>query len=279
MLIHGYSTSSYDFAGLAQNLSTDHYVCALDTPGYGYSDKPRNGYAYSIFDDAQLVDYYIREIAHLKEFTLVTHDKGDSVGLGLLKIYQGYPTKPYTIQQHFITNGNLYLPLAQLASGQKLLLNPLSGPILSTLMDGTQIAQGMAGTTYTPTLPASETQAMASIFDYQGGIRVEHAIIHYLDDRKINEVTRLETLGRSDIPTTLIWGEQDKIAPTAMPILSGLTISKIVPFPPPIADSCANHYIQVDQLKALAAIIRATPFSESVSIKITDANCQPFKVK
>lgn len=280
LMIHGYPTMSFDYAPLFNELKNDFYVCALDTPGYGFSDKPKDGYDYSIDDDARLVDFYIREVAGLKEFSLLTHDKGDSVGLALLQIYQAYSAKPYIIRHHFITNGNIYLPLAQLTSGQKLLLNPLSGPVLSALMDGPQMAAGMADTTYTPALPASEVEALASIFDYQGGTKVEHAIIQYLDERKANEVTWLEFLGRSDIPTTLIWGELDAIAPTVVPdfVWENYLQARAVPafywrIP------CANHYLQVDQPEVLAAIIRTTLLPESVSIETMDATCQPFTMK
>lgn len=280
LMIHGYPTMSFDYAPLFNELKNDFYVCALDTPGYGFSDKPKDGYDYSIDDDARLVDFYIREVAGLKEFSLLTHDKGDSVGLALLQIYQAYSAKPYIIRHHFITNGNIYLPLAQLTSGQKLLLNPLSGPVLSALMDGPQMAAGMADTTYTPALPASEVEALASIFDYQGGTKVEHAIIQYLDERKANEVTWLEFLGRSDIPTTLIWGELDAIAPTVVPdfVWENYLQARDVPafywrIP------CANHYLQVDQPEVLAAIIRTTLLPESVSIETMDATCQPFTMK
>jgi hypothetical protein len=130
LMIHGYPTSSFDYAPLFKALNSDFYVCALDTPGYGFSDKPMDGYDYSIFDDAQLVDEYIREVAALDDFILLTHDKGDSVGLALLQIYQAYEEKPYTINHHFITNGNIYLPKAQLTTGQKVLLNPVVGPLI-----------------------------------------------------------------------------------------------------------------------------------------------------
>ena len=216
LLIHGYPTSSYDFSKLTQQLSSDYYVCALDTPGYGFSDKPQNGYHYSLFDDACLEDYFIREVAGLKDFTLVTHDKGDSAGLALLQTYQAYVVKPYTINHHIITNGNVYLPLAKLTNGQKALLNPIIGPILSYFMNGSQLAKGMANTTYTPALSSDEIDAIASILDYQDGVKVEHAIIQYLNERKTNEVTWLETLKRSSIPTTLVWGGNDHIAPTAV---------------------------------------------------------------
>jgi pimeloyl-ACP methyl ester carboxylesterase len=278
LLIHGYPTSSFDFAKLAKQLSGDYYLCALDTPGYGFSDKPRNGYHYSLFDDARLVDYFIRAIG-LQNFTLVTHDKGDSVGLALLQIYQSYSVKPYTINHHIITNGNIYLPLAQLSILQKMLLNPIAGPELSSLMDGLQLANGLAGSTFTPALTMDEVDALASIFDYQNGIQIEHDIIQYLNERQVNEVTWLETLKGSDIPTTLIWGERDAIAPTAVPdyvwsnYLSGQTTPASYWRIP-----CANHYVQDDQPELLAALIRST-VARTLLPAMPSAACQPIRVK
>ncbi len=43
LMIHGYPTMSFDYAPLFNELKNDFYVCALDTPGYGFSDKPKDG--------------------------------------------------------------------------------------------------------------------------------------------------------------------------------------------------------------------------------------------
>lgn len=258
LMIHGYPTSSFDYASLFAELNDDYYVCALDTPGYGFSDKPLNGFDYSIFDDAQLVDHYIREIVELDDFILLTHDKGDSVGLALLQIYQAYEEKPYTINHHFITNGNIYLPLAQLTTGQKVLLNPVFGPLVSMLLPADRIANNIGDSTFATTLPHSEIDAYSSIFDYQDGTRVQHEIIEYLNERSENEVAWLETLEKSQIPTTLIWGELDAIAPTAVPdhVWTKYLENRETP-----ANywriSCADHYLQVDESELIAKIIRA----------------------
>ena len=70
---------------------------------------------------------------------------------------------------------------------------------------------------FTPAPTADEVDALASILDYQDGTRAEHALIQYLNERKANELTWLETLARSDIPTALMWGRLDAIAPSAVP--------------------------------------------------------------
>ena len=48
------------------------------------------------------------------------------------------------------------------------------------------------------------------------------------------------TLEKSDIPTTLIWGELDAIAPVAVPDLSGRAILRTERPPPPIGASRAR---------------------------------------
>jgi pimeloyl-ACP methyl ester carboxylesterase len=268
LMIHGYPTSSFDYAPLFAELSDDFYVCALDTPGYGFSDKPLGGYDYSIFDDARLVDEYIREVAVLDDFVLLTHDKGDSVGLALLQIYQDYEDTPYTINHHFITNGNIYLPLAQLTTGQKVLLHPTLGPMVSSILPGDRLANSLAETTFANPVPQSEIDAYASIFDYQDGMAVQHEIIKYLNERTENEVTWLETLERSDIPTTLIWGELDAIAPVAVPdhVWENYLENRDAPaaywrIP------CADHYLQVDTPDLIADIMRTSSTATQIDVE------------
>lgn len=280
LLIHGYPTSSYDFSQLAASLSNDYYVCALDTPGYGFSDKPHGSYTYSLFDDAQLVDYFIREIMKVKQLALLTHDKGNSVGLALLQIYQVYRDKPYTINHHFITNGNVYLPLAALTRLQDLLLHPRRGPIVSSILPSGLFAKGLGRKTCTPALSEDEVKALKVILDYQEGIKIQYKLIQYLKERKVNEVSWLEALGRSDIPTTLIWGELDQIAPVAVPdyVWAHYLNNRMAPanywrIP------CANHYLQMDHPEILADLVRLSLKDDSTSFGLHDFDCQPYKMR
>jgi len=275
LMIHGYPTSSFDYAALSRELSGDYYVCALDTPGYGFSDKPTAGYLYSIFDDARLVDEFVREVVGLEEFALLTHDKGDSVGLALLRLYQAYDDRPYTISHHFITNGNIYLPLAQLTRGQRALLHPILGPVVSWLLTGDRLAGGLAGSTFATTLPQSEIDAYASIFDYQDGNGVQHEIIKYLNERAEYEVAWLEALASSDVPATIIWGELDAVAPFAVPdyvwerYLAGRAAAAEYWRIP-----CADHYLQVDEPELVASILRATLADDPFPTETSGASCQ-----
>ena len=211
---------------------------------------------------------------------MLTHDKGDSVGLALLQIYQAYEEKPYQINHHFITNGNIYLPLAQLTRGQKVLLNPISGPMISSLLSGSRTAAGLADLAFATTLPQSEIDAYASIFDYQDGMAVQHELIKYLNERSENEVDWLETLGRSDTPTTLIWGELDTIAPIAVP--DHAWTNYLEDREPPASYwriSCADHYLQVDTPDLMANIIRSTLTEDDVPAEIDGTLCKAIRIR
>src|SRR3954453_2282696 len=60
LLVHGFPTSSIDWAEVIDPLADRYRVCALDFPGYGFSDKPV-GWGYSLIRDARLLGFYLSE--------------------------------------------------------------------------------------------------------------------------------------------------------------------------------------------------------------------------
>ncbi|MEQ1729663.1 MAG: alpha/beta hydrolase, partial [Vicinamibacterales bacterium] len=195
LALHGFPTSSLDFRGLARELQPDYRTCTLDFPGYGVSDKPLN-YRYTLADDAALVWAFVTKVVPLREFVLLSHDRGDSVALNLLQLYQASATPPFHITHQFLTNGNMYLPLANLTDFQKRMLDPATAPVAARSVTLGLLAVGLGQSNYTPSLKAddAEVQALAAQFAYQNGIGVIPATIQYLNERKEREVTFLETL-------------------------------------------------------------------------------------
>ncbi len=255
LMIHGYPTSSFDFMELFDLLSMDYFVCALDTPGYGFSDKPRNSYKYSIEDDAKLVDYFINELLKVKKLTLVTHNKGDSVGLALLDIYKNQ--NRYVIDHFIITNGNIYLPLANLTNFQKVILDKFIGPLATKFVTGKMLANGLDRTTHNVKESREKLESNAFILDYKNGGSVQHSIIQYLNQRKKNEIHWLENLKNSSVPAALVWGEYDKIAPTQV---SDYVWNNYLKDRTAKSDYWtipnANHYLQNDKPRVMSMLIR-----------------------
>ena len=69
VLVHGFPTSSIDFFEIAQLLSDRYRVCAMDFPGFGFSDKPL-GWGYSLGRDAEVLEYYMTEVLGLESTVL-----------------------------------------------------------------------------------------------------------------------------------------------------------------------------------------------------------------
>ena len=95
LLVHGFPTSSFDFRLFVREMRTDFRICTLDFPGYGLSDKPATGYRYTLADDATLLWQFVTEVVPMREFVLVSHDRGDSVALNFLQLYQAAPNPPF----------------------------------------------------------------------------------------------------------------------------------------------------------------------------------------
>ncbi len=260
LMVHGFPTSSFDFRRLSQELKNDYHTCMFDFPGYGYSDKPAGGYRYSLKDDAELIWHFVTKVVPMREFALLSHDRGDSVSLAFLSVYQAAANPPFRITHQYILNGNVYLPLANLTDFQKRMLDPATSAAAVKAVNPALLAAGLGATTRTPALKPDdpEVKAMAAQFAYQSGIEILPVTIQYLNERKEMEVTYLQVLARSTIPVTLIWGVHDMIAPvrvadyvwdTALKSRKAAAAYWIVP--------CGNHYLQEDQPAAIAGIIRA----------------------
>jgi pimeloyl-ACP methyl ester carboxylesterase len=155
----------------------------------------------------------------------------------------------------------MYLPLANLTEFQKRMLDPATSAAAVKSVNAGLLAGGMGQTNFTPPLKADdpEVRALASFFGYQSGVEVIPATIQYLNERKQMEVSFLQTLSRSTIPATIMWGVHDMVAPvrvadyvftTALRSRSAPGAYWLMP--------CAHHYVQHDQPSAMARIIRLT---------------------
>ena len=259
LMIHGWPTSSFDFHPLIAELQADYRICTLDFPGYGLSAKPANGYRYGLRDDAVLAWYFVTEIVKLKEFALLSHDRGDSVALAFLELYQAAANPPFRITHQFLSNGNMYLPLANLSAFQQQVLAQGANSPLFKSMNAKALATGMGLTTYTPPLGAAdpEVAALADMFAHDSGVEILPATIQYLNERKAWEEEFLQALAKSAVPATLIWGIHDLVSPVrvadhvwdvSLKSRKAAATYWLIP--------CGSHYLQHDQPGEIAKIVK-----------------------
>lgn len=209
VLVHGFPTASIDWFEVAEKLSDRFRVCAMDFPGYGFSDKPL-GWGYSLQRDAELLEHYLHDVLGLASVTIAAHDRGSSVA-----IIHATSTSRVVLEHLVITNGNIFLPLSNLTQAQRLMLDPATGPTMLAQASPEQLAVGIGQVTYTPPRAADdpEIEALTAIFAHGGDMRVIHETIQYLVERSQDEEAWLEALAALDVPTTFVWGLYDTVSP------------------------------------------------------------------
>jgi pimeloyl-ACP methyl ester carboxylesterase len=217
LVVHGFPTSSVDFAPVLDRLAAARRVVLLDLPGYGLSAKPDR--AYSLFGQADAVEAVTAALG-LDEVDLLTHDMGDSVG-GELLARAIDATSPLRVRRRVLTNGSVYLGMAQLTDGQKFLralpdemLAPGSG------LDADGLTAALADLC-APDLrddPAvvGRLRAGAELVVRDGGGRLLPRLIRYLDERAAHEERWTGAIESHPAPLTIVWGRHDPIAVAPM---------------------------------------------------------------
>jgi pimeloyl-ACP methyl ester carboxylesterase len=257
LLVHGFPTCSIDWYELVPILAERYRVCALDFPGYGFSDKPP-GWGYSLARDAELLDFYVREVVGADSVVALAHDRGTSVALNLAL---AAPEEGGVVGHLVLTNGNIYLPLSNLTRFQRMVLDPSTAPGVLEVMTPEMLAAGMGSTTFSPPRPPDhpDVEALAATFAHADGVKVLHETIQYLRERAEHERDWLDLLAARDIPTTVIWGVLDTISPprVAMHVWNEFLMRKpgrnrfyLLPE--------ANHYLQVDRPQGLVEALLHT---------------------
>ena len=135
LLLHGFPESSFSFHKVIDGLSAyfDRLIL-FDFPGYGFSDKPKKGYHYTLLHQADIA-LEVWRLLGIRGGHLLAHDMGDSVATELIarRIEKTLP-KWFDIgfKSLTLTNGSIVMQFAQLRIMQKLLLTKL-GKSLSFL--------------------------------------------------------------------------------------------------------------------------------------------------
>ena len=266
--VHGFPTASIDFYALTRELEADFDIYLLDFPGYGLSDKPSAPYVYSLYDDARLLIHAITQLWQLTDYTMLTHDRGTSVGMIALSMFAALQDASPP-SELILTNANIYLPLANLTGFQTALLDPAVARSTARATTPEMLAAGMGATTFMPRrdLNDSEIAALAQCFAHNDQIAVLPDTIQYLNERAADETNWLAALSASHVNTSLVWGLHDNVAPVRVANYvwqeflrnkPGLNRYWILP--------SADHYLQCDAPEQLADVVRLTTSGEPTSL-------------
>ncbi len=208
-LLHGFPSSSYDWARVLPMLGGQHELLLLDFLGFGASEKPAD-HDYSIHEQADLVEaLWARE--GIASTALVVHDFAVSVTQELLARRAEGALAVDLVAVHLL-NGGLYPDVYRPQPGQLALLDVDQGPLISA-----QITEELWSAGLRPTF-AEGFDASTDLADiWQGmsredGQLIVHRLIQYMNDRTVNSERWVGALESTDVPLSFVWGMLDPIS-------------------------------------------------------------------
>jgi len=237
LVLHGFPTSSHDFAEAAAIVAEKRRVILFDFLGFGFSDKPAD-MGYSLFEQADVALAVARD-RNVARADLWAHDMGTSVATELLARRER-GLLPFAIERLVLMNGSVHVDLAHLTPGQRLLQSP-AGAAFARLAGrrtfGLQMKRIFARAPDEATLDAM----WALVARADGALRMPQ-IIRYLEERARFARRWIGALERLDVPTLIAWGTRD---PVAVPAIAE-QLAREIPNAQSIRWEDLGHYPQIE---------------------------------
>lgn len=215
LILHGFPSATYEWRGVVDRLvEADRRVVALDLYGYGFSTKDLDGPRVTLGGQADLVEAVIAHVGLAGEIIeIVAHDMGDTIAAELgMRLQEA--TLSFGIGRITLTNGSIFIDLAELSAGQRALLSLPDAVLLDRLpLDG--LIPSMRET-FAIQPPDEELAAMLSLVALNEGDRLLPRLIRYIEERREHQARYTQGLVGFDGPLRAAWGMLDPIAVTAM---------------------------------------------------------------
>jgi pimeloyl-ACP methyl ester carboxylesterase len=214
LVLHGFPSSSFDFHRVVDGLAAHRRVLLVDMPGYGLSDKP--DIAYTMARQADIAMAFLDRLG-VDRLGLLTHDVGDTVGGELLarNLEGGWAAE---ITDRTLTNGSIYVELAQLSDGQRFLLGlPDARLPVDSRLDRSAVMAGVTATfSLGATVDEEDTTAQGEMISHLHGQLLLPRLIRYIEERRRNQARFTGAIERHPSPLAVVWGRDDPIAVVAM---------------------------------------------------------------
>ena len=248
LLLHGFPTSSWDWAPLYEDLSRRWRVITADHLGFGFSDKPRDiDYTFDL-----QADLACALLAHLgvRECTIFAHDYGDSVAQQLIARHHEDGALPFTVHGVCMLNGGIFFEAIRPRPIQKILHGPL-GPLASALMNERLFTRSFSRIFAPDLIPsAADLHDHWRSIAHGGGHRIAHKIGSYLHERRASRTRWVRAMRQTTLPMRLICGLLDPV--------SGRSIAQrymeLIPEPDVVLLSDVGHYPQLEAPERVLAL-------------------------
>jgi pimeloyl-ACP methyl ester carboxylesterase len=208
-LLHGFPSSSHDWAKLAPMLAEHHALLLADFLGFGASDKPAD-HDYSLHEQADLLEaLWARE--GVSSTILVAHDYAVSVAQELLA-RRAEGALGVELRAVHLLNGGLYPDLHRPQPAQTALLDPEQGPQLGALLTEELFAQALRPTFAEHFDAAADSADIWRATSRNDGQLIGHLLIRYITEREIHGERWVTALQGTRVPVAFVWGMLDPVS-------------------------------------------------------------------
>ncbi|MFN2466384.1 MAG: alpha/beta fold hydrolase [Candidatus Dormibacteria bacterium] len=212
-MIHGFPTSSWDWAPILPEIARAHRVLAFDLLGFGDSDKPRADW--SAFEQADIIEALWRHFG-ITVSRVVAHDVGLTVTLELLA-RQGEGRLSARMTDLTLLNGGVYSGLHRPRPIQVWLQRPVAGALIARFLSEKRFGPALAeifGPAHQPT--ANELHQHWLSVARHNGSRNYHRLIKYIPERRAKAARWETALENTETPVRFVWGMADPVSGAQM---------------------------------------------------------------
>ncbi|RLL40391.1 alpha/beta hydrolase [Oceanobacillus piezotolerans] len=203
VLIHGYLSSTYTFNKIIPLLENHFSIIAMDLPGFGKSEKSLS-FFYSYHNYAQVVaaciDYF-----NLDGVTLVGHSMGGQIALYTARIIPEKVKKLILVcSSGYLKGANRlmrycsYLPLFHQAVQRRIKRSSVKESLKNVFYDISLMTEDHIREFTRPLKEKNFSRSLIRLLRHREGD---------LTSEQLKEI---------DIPTLLLWGEEDKVVPVSV---------------------------------------------------------------
>jgi len=211
---HGYPTCIYDYWKALPILKQKYRVIMHDHLGFGLSDKPID-YEYQLIDQANVAFKLWKQLG-VESMHLLGHDYGSSI---VTEIIHRYNQNEFSIniEQVTLCNGSMHIELSQLRPIQKLLKNPILGPLVARLASKATLSRNFKRIYSDENkVDADEINVIWSMMLHNDGRKVLSKVTRYIDQRYTYWDRWIGALKKTNLPIHILWAEDDPVAVVEM---------------------------------------------------------------
>ncbi|WP_363796593.1 alpha/beta hydrolase [Lysobacter firmicutimachus] len=211
LLIHGFPTSSLDWAPIWPMLTSRFEVLTFDLLGLGFSAKPR-GHRYRVSEQADLAEAVAHHYGWNAAFVLA-HDYGDTVAQELLARSDQNPAHAaLRVLRLCLLNGGLFPETHRARLIQRLLASPLGSGLVG-LMSRRSFARSL-NALFSPARPLGETaiDEYWALLQHEQGLHAVPSLLGYMAERRRERSRWVGALQTTDTPVRLVCGALDPVS-------------------------------------------------------------------